>query len=192
MFSTKNKQHSSKGASCLYNTYDYNVRKGNMNKTKRIQVLVMTCLVAFAAFGLIGCGTNAQNNNEEQLKNREFMSQINEAISRVNDGLSGFSEAMSQEDIVSMKHQVEEAAKAVEDLDKIEAPEGLGDIKTGYLDGCKKLQEALEQYLTLYTDISNETLDANTYDTRLGDIKKLYEGGIKDLQAADEKATEQE
>lgn len=163
-----------------------------MTISKNIRITLVTCLVAVLAFAMIGCTPVVTEDTTKQTANRQFMSDVNQAMETISTDLSGFGEALSQEDVVSMKTQVTAASKSIGDLEKIEAPEGLGEIKQGYVDGCKKLQEALDQYLALYVEISEGSFDYATYDTRIDDIKKIYEGGIQLLEDTDKKATELE
>ena len=56
-----------------------------------------------------------------------------------------------------------------------------------------ELEEALDAYIALYTEIENATeedpFDYATYDERLKEIQDRYNKGLEKLQAGDKEAT---
>ena len=76
-------------------------------------------------------------------------------------------------------------------LDKLEAPDAYKDVQKHYVDGTGKLREALDGYITLYTDMNGASFDQSTYDSRVADIQKLYNEGVEELEAGDKAASSQ-
>ena len=140
-------------------------------------------------------GCMAQNTaNPEQTANRQYMSQVNQTMEDLKSRLEGFNQAVSNDDLVGMKTQADNAFKAIDDLNALEPPEELKDIQTAYVDGCNDLKEALSGYVDLFTEIENATeeepFDYSTYDSRLKEIQDTYSSGIEHLEEADAKANE--
>ena len=124
--------------------------------------------------------------NDAQKANRAYMSQINETMNSLASSLGSFVDAVSRDDLVNMRAQADNAYKQLEKLDAIEAPAGLGDIKDCYVEGSAKLREALDGYITLYTEAkSSESFDWSKFDKRMADIQSLYDQGIASLEKGD-------
>lgn len=162
-----------------------------MKHTKLFKALFTTGLLAVLALSLVGCVSGANEEAEKQAANRLYMSNVNQVIEELNTTLSDFGEALSQEDFVSMKTQAEKTSKIIGELEKIEAPENLSEIHTGYVDGTKKLQEALDAYIDVQVQL-NADPNLDSVESRMKEIQKIYDEGIKELEEADNKAAEQE
>lgn len=166
------------------------------HSSRIITVVLMACTALFALCLATGCSMAQQS--EEQAKaqqaNRDFMAQVNVVMGELNDQLAGFSEAVSKEDVVTMKSKAAAAAKTLEKLDKLEAPEAVADLKASYSEGCKELQSALDQYVALYSEIKGATekhpFDYSKLAERLSKIQKSYQSGYDKLKAADEAAAQ--
>ena len=156
----------------------------------RFSIKLTVCLCALAmAFGLLaGCSTGTSNLTSEQQANRTYMSQANGIMDSLGDKLDSFVDAVSRGDLVNMKTQAENAYKALDDLAALEAPEELADVQKGYVDGCAKLREALDQYIELYTQLNAGSFDQSQYSTRIAQIQSLYDEGVDLLKKADETA----
>lgn len=153
------------------------------------KLISAACLFALAAAVLSGCmGGPAATATEEQQANRAYMSQVNLTMEELSANLDGFVDAVSRGDIVNMRSQAANAYKSLDKLESLEAPEDMAEIHDGYVDGCSKLREALDDYIQLYTEANNEDFDWSTYDKRIGEIQKLYDDGVAALEAADETA----
>ena len=97
-------------------------------------------------------------------------------------------------DVVTMRTQADNAFKALDELDSQEAPDALKDVKQCYVDGSEQLENALNAYIELYTEIDSATdaqpFDWSTYDQRLADIQAAYNSGIEKLQEGDKTAAD--
>ena len=147
------------------------------------------CALAMACGLLAGCANQAMTAaNEEQQANRAYMSQVNEIMEELGTGLDSFVEAVSRGDVVNMRTQADNAYKVLDKLDELEVPEALEDVQKKYVDGTAKLREALDDYVTLYTEMNSGSFDMSTYDKRIEAIQELYDEGIDLMNEGDETA----
>ena len=160
-----------------------------MNSGILVKLGTTACAAALAAGVMVGCAGGAGvAANEEQQANRAYMSQVNQTMEELDSNLDGFVDAVSRGDVVNMRSQAENAYKTLDKLDGIEFPDSMADIQTSYLEGTEKLRQALDGYITLYTDASGSSFDWSTYDDRIAEIQKLYDDGVKALETADQTA----
>ena len=152
---------------------------------------VAMCAAMLAASVMGGCvGGAAVQASEEQQANRAYMSQVNQTMDELDSNLEGFVDAVSRGDVVNMRSQADNAYKSLDKIEDLEVPEGMSDIQDNYVDGTKKLREALDEYIKLYTEASSSSFDWSTYDKRIADIQKLYDDGVAALEAGDKAAAD--
>ena len=162
-----------------------------MSKMKPAKATIVLCAIALSVAMLAGC-TQQQTSAEQQAQsdNRAYMSQLNQSMEELQARLTSFTDAVSRKDVVTMRTQADNAFKVLDSLSDQEAPEALGSVKDKYVSGCTNLKSALNDYITLYTEIESATddkpFDWSTYDQRLSEIKTVYDQGLSDLKSADE------
>lgn len=165
-----------------------------MKRATIVRVLTLALSAALAAVALAACMPQANTANEEQKANRQYMAQVNQTMDDLSDKLEGFTDAVVRGDVVTMRTQADNALKVLDELEALEAPEVLADVKAGYVEGCASLREALRAYVDLYTEIDSasdaQPFDFSNYGTRLKEIQKAYDEGIAKLQETDAKAAE--
>ena len=163
-----------------------------MNKQlKRIALVV--CAAAFSLTALSGCAGQSQAQSEAeqaQAANRQYMSQVNQIMIDIDDALEEFAVAVESGDVPAMRSAANEAGRSVDSLASLEAPEALAELQTDYSEGAAQLDDALDAYIQLYSDIENAgaTFDSAAYAERLAEVQQSYDAGIERLEAADEKA----
>ena len=158
-------------------------------KSNIVKLGALVCAIALACGMLAGCAnTGANTASSEQQANRAYMSQVNEIMEQLGLGLDSFVDAVSRGDIVNMRTQADNAYQALDKLDALEAPEELKDVQDKYKEGTSKLREALDGYITLYTDMSGASFDMSTYDKRIAEIQALYDEGIGLMEEGDKAA----
>lgn len=154
--------------------------------SKRLVTALCVVVLACVAVGCTAQDTEAQ---DAQAANRQYMTQVNQQMEDLSANLSLFADAVSNNDVVSMRTQADSAFKVIDELAAVEAPEALADVQAEYVGGCAKLEEALSAYVALYTEIETATeeqpFDYGSYDSRLTDIQKLYDEGVAQLKAGD-------
>ncbi|WP_241159207.1 hypothetical protein [Adlercreutzia sp. ZJ141] len=158
----------------------------------RKNVIAFACAGVLLLAALSGCTTGPSESEQAQQANRDYMAQVNQSMESLEAKLGSFIDAVSRGDVVNMRTQADNAYAALDALAKIEAPEGLEDIQTSYVDGTNALKEALDDYIALYTEIESATADNPfdwaSYDNRISQIKSKYDEGIGLLQSGDNAA----
>ena len=151
-------------------------------------------IIAIAAFAAAlvlasGCTAAVQHGQETPAqKHRGFMSQVNSYMDDFGKNMETFSEAVAKNDIVAIKMASEKAFKIQDQINSIDAPDDLSDVKQKYCDGIKKVEEALSDYIKLYSDSTTPSFDQTTYNERIEAIQKKYNEGADLLKEGDETA----
>ena len=145
------------------------------------------CMLALVVGVMAGCAQTNQINSEQQA-NRTYMSQVNEIMDQLNKELDSFVDAVSRGDIVNMRTQADNAYKTLDKLSTLEAPEALADVQECYVEGTAKMREALDAYISLYTELDAGSFDQSTYTKRIAEVQELYDEGVVALKKGDETA----
>lgn len=120
------------------------------------------------------------------------MTEVNQLMEKLQTRLDSFTDAVSRDDVVSMRTQADNAFKTLDQLSDLDVPSALKDVYESYEEGTADLKEALNDYIDLYTEIQNATDDApfdwSTYDQRIADIKTQYDKGVEALEEGDSEA----
>lgn len=170
-----------------------------MNKNHEA-VSISSRMVAFAAaivlacaFMLSGCASNAQQANDPQTLNRQYMANVNQIMDEIDAQMTEFSTIVKEGEVVSLSTQLAAINNSVDKLKALSVPDAMKDIQSDYLKGTEELQTAFAAYVDLYEDVKapeNGTFDFATYGDRLNDVKSHYEAGIQALESADQKAAD--
>ena len=152
-----------------------------------VKLTATVCAAALSVAVLGGCMPQQQTSaaSQAQSDNRAYMTQVNQTMETLQTRLNGFSDAVSRGDVVTMRTQADNAFKALDELDSQEAPDALG---------SEQLENALNAYIELYTEIDSATdtqpFDWSTYDQRIADIQAAYNSGLEKLQEGDKTAAD--
>lgn len=170
-----------------------------MNKNHEV-VSISSRMVAFAAaivlacaLMLSGCASNAQQANDPQTLNRQYMANVNQIMDEIDAQMTEFSTIVKEGEVVSLSTQLAAINNSVDKLKALSVPDEMKDIQSDYLKGTEELQTAFAAYVDLYEDVKapeNGTFDFATYGDRLNDVKSHYEAGIQALESADQKAAD--
>ena len=161
-----------------------------MVSTSIKRIAALTCVLVIA-LALAGCAPQSNPESDAQKANRAYMSQVNETMNDLSTALGAFVDAVSRDDLVNMRSQADNAYKLLDKLTAIEAPEALSDIKQNYVDGTDKLKQALDSYITLYSETkSSESVDRAAFAKSVADIQKVYDEGIALLEKGDKAAAD--
>lgn len=170
-----------------------------MNKNHEA-VSISSHMVAFAAaivlacaLMLSGCASNAQQANDPQTLNRQYMANVNQIMDEIDAQMTEFSTIVKEGEVVSLSTQLAAINNSVDKLKALSVPDAMKDIQSDYLKGTEELQTAFAAYIDLYEDVKapeNGTFDFATYGDRLNDVKSHYEAGIQALESADQKAAD--
>ena len=165
-----------------------------MSHARFAKVFAALCAGVLMVAALGGCAQQDTAASQQQSENRQYMTQVNQAMEDLQSRLESFTDAVSRGDVVGMRTQADNAFKAIDDLNNISTPDSLKDVQTEYTDGTADLKDALNAYIELYTEVDTATeeqpFDYSTYDQRIQDIKTKYDEGVGKLQSGDNKASE--
>ncbi len=165
-----------------------------MNRSKMTRILAALCAAVLMVGMLAGCAGIEQNSEEAkaQAENRQFMSDVNAIMEELSQRLDSFNDAVSRGDVITMRTQADDAFKVLDNLESLEAPEVLQDVKQGYVDGSKQLKDALNAYIALYTDLAANpsAVSTDAYNERLASIQDTYDQAVEKLKSTDEAATQ--
>lgn len=157
-----------------------------------VVIMMVSALLALSLGGCTGLQQSSQE-AEAQAANRQYMSQVSSITDELAERLAAFDAAVADNDPVTMRLKADDAFKTLDALSALEPPEVLKDVQAGYVEGATKLKDALNSYLTLYTDVEaagDRGLGDAVYSERLAAIQAEYDEGIAKLQETDKKATE--
>lgn len=173
--------------------------KDSMNKNHEA-VSISSRIVAFigaivlaCALLLSGCASNAQQANDPQTLNRQYMANVNQIMDEIDAQMTEFSTIVKEGEVVSLSTQLAAINNSVDKLKALSVPDDMKDIQSDYLKGTEELQTAFAAYVDLYEDVKapeSGTFDFATYGDRLNDVKSHYEAGIQALESADQKAAD--
>ncbi len=166
-------------------------------KKSKIPVLIASLIVGvLLVTAFMGCSGQSDTEADKETETRQYMSTLNQTADELSGKLDDFIAAVSTGDVVTMRTTADSAFKTLDTLSSLEAPEDLTEVQEDYVSGCDMLKDSLNDYVTLYTEISNSTdeypFDYSKFDERLSKIQKMYDDGIDELKAADLKAAELE
>ena len=87
----------------------------------------------------------------------------------------------------TMKAQLTSVDKLIESVKNTDCSSTLQPAKDMYVDALCSLDDALESYVELYTDVANGSVDSATYDERLANVQSAYDDAMDKLKSADDK-----
>lgn len=186
--------------------------KSSLKRTARM--LACVCVAALLSLTLASCGGDEAKKTPAQL-NREYMASVNSISTEAADALASFNEAVSAGDIAGMRLAASDAAKKLEKISALTAPEPLAQVHEEYKAGVADLTAALSGYIEAYAVVQNDAaqepepetqttqsgtsknktqnqvqesaprVDSAAFAAQLEEVQALYDSGIKHLSDAD-------
>ena len=168
-----------------------------MIKPIRIIIGVLTIvLMLICALAVVGCtspssSTDSSTNTEENTPTMsQYMVNLNVSASKLQTALSEFADAVNSNDTYMMSLKADEAYAVMDQMDAIECPPEMDDVKAKYKEATSELKNALADYLALYIDLdsaqSSDQFNYNDYNSRLEEVQKHYDEGLNLLEEADD------
>lgn len=158
-----------------------------------IKIACMT-IALIAVLSLTACmKSQAPATEEEQpITPSQYMTNVNEVAENLAVSLGSFTEAVKANDLSAIQSRADSAYAILDELDSLEAPESLNDVKQKYSEATNSLKSALNDYITLYTEVKDSNkanpFDFDDYSERLESIQKQYDSGLNMLEEADKLA----
>lgn len=159
-----------------------------MKAKARILVAIALCFTCLTL--LVGCSA-ANEKDDAQAKNRQYMSSVSQIMETLNTNMEEFALAVKDGEVISLSSQLAAVDQCVSDLNALEVPDAMTDIQKSYVKGATEMQTALSDYVKLYEDVKapqKGSYDYSDYKSRLADIQSHYDAGIEALKKADEAA----
>lgn len=161
-------------------------------KTKKLLAIVAVVFCMALMGALAGCGSTDQassSSSDGASANRDYMSNANTIIEQLQDNLNDFSDAVSDDNLVSMKAAAKKAYQSIDRFKQLKPTDTLKPVHTEYVKGCDDLKDALEQYIDLFSDQKKSKLTDQQYKDRLKKVQDKYNSGMDHLKEGDKKAT---
>jgi flagellar basal body-associated protein FliL len=167
--------------------------ESRLMKTKKLLAIVAMVFCVALMGVLAGCGSTDQaassSSSDGASANREYMSNANTIIEQLQDNLNDFSDAVSDDNLVSMKAAAKKAYQNIDSFKQLKPTDTLKPVHNEYVKGCDDLKDALEQYIDLFSDQKKSKLTDQQYKDRLKKIQDKYNSGMDHLKEGDKKAT---
>lgn len=164
-----------------------------MSKSHLTKILVSIACVLTCAFVLVGCnGKNAipTASDMEKAATSAYLAEVNSVVSEFKTTLSDFSTDIKEKNVTNMKNKLEASQKLIDTFNQIEVPQNCTDVQKAYSDGLLQMQQALSDYISIYSSFVNSELDNSVLNERMVSVQKSYDMGLNLLKQADKLAAE--
>lgn len=155
-------------------------------KAGKVSFVALACALAFA---LVGCSATSGAQSEEAKQageNRQYMAQLNKQMSDLQQVMDDFQTAVSEQNTVAMKAQVEKAQGIAQAIDASEPTDSLSDAKDLYVDALNTLNGAMSDYADMYIQAENGTISGDDLKGRMEKVQEAYDEGVEKLKTADD------
>lgn len=164
-----------------------------MSKSHITKILVGVVCVLTCAFVLVGCnGKNVipTQSDMEKAATSAYLAEVNSVVSEFKGTLSDFSTDIKEKNVANMKDKLEASQKLIDKFNQIDVPQNCNDVQKAYSDGLLQMQQALSDYISVYSSFVNSELDNSVLNERMGSVQKSYDMGLDLLRQADKLAAE--
>lgn len=160
--------------------------------SKRITLAIFAGIVLVLTIGLCACkGFGSLNPADiEKAKTTAYFGEVNTIAKEFNNVLSDFQSDVKDKNVDAMQNKLKESQSLIDQFNKIEVPENCTEIQKNYSDAFLQLQQALSDYVNIYTDFVNGQIDNSVLNERVANVQKSYNQGIELLNKADKMAAE--
>ncbi|MDO5427284.1 MAG: hypothetical protein Q4F54_06665 [Coriobacteriia bacterium] len=158
---------------------------------KKIVVALSCTLVCF--FMLAGCsgfGFPASQADAEKAVTSAYFAEVNTLVGEFKTTLGDFPADVKEKKVDSMKEKVDAAQKLIDQFSKLDVPKNCEDVHKLYTDGLVQMQQALSNYVQVYSDFVSGSIDNNVLNQRVADVQTSYNQGIDLLAQADKLAAQ--
>ena len=164
-----------------------------MLKANVKKLIIAMCCATFCVVALAGCGQiNKMTDpaNAEKAATSVYFAEVNSAVNEFKSTLGDFSADVKEKNVDNMKKKIDESQKLIDQFNKLEVPKNCEDVQKLYLDGFVQMQQALSNYVQIYSDFQSGQIDNNVLNQRVADVQSSYNSGLNLLTQADKLASE--
>lgn len=155
-------------------------------------LLALTCVFA-CAFVLVGCKANGvipSAADMEKATTSAYFAEVNSVVGQFKGTLADFPTDVKEKNVTDMKSKLDDTQKLIDKFNQIDVPQNCTDIHKNYSDGLLQMQQALSDYISIYTSFVNGDIDNSVLNQRMANVQKSYSMGIDLLNKADKLAAE--
>lgn len=163
-------------------------------KPSPLAAFAFAAAIAFALAFLVACTPAQQAADEEKPPTAsDYMVSMAKSSTQLSERLSDFAAAVAENDVSAVQAKADAAYEVIDQMDGLEAPDELKEVKDKYNEATKSLKDALKDYTALYLEIQNAPegapRDDAAYAQRIEAVQKEYDQGLNHLEEADEMAS---
>lgn len=161
----------------------------------RLAAAAAAALLAVSMAFLTACSQPQPASTEEKpVTASDYMVSMAQSSKSLSESLSEFAGAVSESDVSAIRAKADSAYDVLKQMESLEAPDELKDVKDKYNEATQTLKGALDEYLALFMAIESvpegEPFDYSTYDESVESVQKAYDQGLNLLEEADKMAAE--
>ena len=153
---------------------------------KAMVVAALACAFVLALAGCMSVPDQIHEETEGANAQRQYMAQLNEEMAGLQQVMDDFQVAVSEQNTVAMKAQIQKSDRIVANIEASEPTEELANVKELYVDALQTLNGAMVDYADLYMQVENSGIDADEFEQRIEEVQSAYDEGVEKLQAADD------
>lgn len=156
-----------------------------------LSVFTLSCFLVIAAMCICSCDKIGMNVSDvEKAATNAYFSEVTSLSRDLTSSLADFQADVKEKNIDAMKDKLEKTQSIIDDFNKLDVPQNCEDVQKDYLDGFIQLQNALSNYVQIYSDFINGTIDNSVLQERVAEVQKSYNEGLALLRQADKLASE--
>lgn len=162
---------------------------------RKATMVFAAVLVAICCLLLTACAQpQAASDEEKPVTAGEYMTSVAKSSKQLSASLQEFAAAVSDNDVSAVQAKADAAYDALAQLEALEAPDELNEVKGKYDEASQSLKDAMKDYVALYLEIENapegSPYDFSNYAAQIESIQKAYDNGLNLLEEADKMASE--
>ena len=157
------------------------------------KLIVAICCLGVCVFTLAGCsqfGLPATVADAEKAATSAYFAEVNTVVNEFKTTIGDFSSDVKEKKVDSLKDKVDACDKLVTQFSKLDVPKNCEDVHKLYTDGLVQMQQALSNYVQIYTDFVNGSIDNSVLNQRVADVQSSYNQGLELLSQADKLAAQ--
>ena len=132
--------------------------KLRIGSSRNFVVGFMAAAALVCALLLSGCASNAQQANDPQTLNRQYMANVNQIMDEIDAQMTEFSTIVKEGEVVSLGTQLAAINNSVDKLKALSVPDEMKDIQSDYLKGSKQLSQLMSISMKMLRHLKTERL----------------------------------
>ena len=156
-----------------------------MKHIKAGKILIVAMVCAFACMSLFACSASDES-AEKAEANRQYMALLNSEMADMQTVMDDFETAVSEENVVAMRSQLDKATEVLATIEESQATEDLSETRDQYVNALVTLNDAMDEYVDLFAGVQDGSLSSQDLEEGLEGVQEKYDSGIEKLKAADE------